>query len=258
MNSVKRWIAPVLLGVALLQGCVSVDRMDQVAYGFLLKTQSGDIKDLDNLLALADRDKRDNLIQQVYGDDAKYLSQAQVDDMLSSTKSLILNVLGGKADELKAMIIEKAKEFLPGDKGVDTAYGRIASNDAQAKLLNEVLGLLDFSKANWEQIKALNIQQNKAAIDERVGLLKQRFGDAGYRLLEQGDRAQFRRLVSGSSDAELIEVLTDADAAKRALNNARLATLFGRTYPGNAMDDFNAGIQNLGPVIFSPTSRIGS
>ncbi|HEY1057925.1 MAG TPA: hypothetical protein VGE55_04260 [Limnobacter sp.] len=253
-----RWIAPVLLSVALLQGCVSVDRMDQVAYAFLLKTQDGDIKDLDSALALADRDKRDSLVQQIYGDDAKYLSQQQVDDMFTNTRSLILNLLGGKADELKAMIIEKAIEFLPKDKAIKTSYGNIALNDAQAKLLEDILGLLDFSKANWEKIKALNIQQNKAAIDERADLLKQRFGEAGYRLLEQGDREQFRRLVSGTSDDELIKVLTDADAANRALNNARLSASIGRTYPGNAMDDFNAGIKDLGPVIFSPTSRIGS
>ncbi|MCQ8897027.1 hypothetical protein NQT62_11340 [Limnobacter humi] len=257
MNSVKRWIAPVLLGVALLQGCVSVDRMDQVAYGFLLKTENGDVKEIDNLLALADNEKRESLVRKIYGDDAKYLSQAQVDDMFSNTRSFILNLLGGKADELKAMLIEKAVELLPDDKGVNTAYGKIALNNAQAKLLEDLLGLLDFSKANWEKIKALNIQQNKAAIDERVDLLKQRYGDAGYKLLEQGDPQQFRRLVSGVSDKELIMVLTDDDAAKRALNNARIAS-FDQDYKGNAMADFNAGIQNLGPVIFSPTSRIGS
>ncbi|HEY1057923.1 MAG TPA: hypothetical protein VGE55_04250 [Limnobacter sp.] len=259
-NRVLSWCVAGMLGLGLLGGCAIMDFTNSIVPGFrsVLKGENGK-----EALASLTQEQRDTLLYFTYGDDYLYLTPAQRDSMFADSRAFLWNV-AARFDVYLSVYMDN---LLAGKKvEIPNGKGGFVTLQAEPGMMDELKARkleIDQAIKAWPTVRQLNIGLNKAAIDERLALIKQRVGQAAFNTLTSGRARTLATLVH--DDAALAKFLTDDQTAVDAVQAALGEYGYDNEVRGYAFDNrptayFTADslLQQLQPVTSFPTTRIGS
>lgn len=241
-SSLIRLLLAAIL-VLPLSGCLFNDLVNQ-----MLQAHTDPLQALKNTTA----EQRQQILSEVYGRDVIYIAPAQRDAMFSDLRSFVWNVAAGNSlgPDVLTELIQKRME--PGGPGVPDALLPYAD---------------ELSRAGhaWAEIKKLNIDENRAVVDQRLAALKTRMGiDAYNRLMGQNSDGQ---TMDGSifeaypNDNQAIEFVWNPAPFNRLMTDddwavSQVAILKYGALDGPKLLDLVR--QNLGPAFGAVTDRTGS
>ncbi|MCQ8897029.1 hypothetical protein NQT62_11350 [Limnobacter humi] len=248
------------LGLGLLGGCAIVDFQNAIVPGFrsVLKGDNGK-----EALASLNQEQRDTLLYFTYGNDYLYLSPAQRDSMFADSRSFLWNI-AARFDVYLSVYMDN---LLAGKKvDIPDGKGGTISLKAEPSMMEELQARkleIDQAIKAWPTVRQLNLGLNKAAVDERLALIKQRVGSSAFDTLKSGRARTLTSLVY--DDAALAKFLTDDQTAVQAVQTAYSEYGYDNEVRGYDFDNtptailtFDQLLKQLQPVTAFPSTRIGS